>query len=105
MPADTRNNNQRVTLAIVQHDIRTGFEAVNRRLDRMEAVQQVAAEQEARRETRLTVVERFCDEQVKPAIKQVTENRLELAKLAAVAFGGGFGGGGLLVIIAKALGI
>jgi hypothetical protein len=93
----------RVTLAVIQSDIKhltqevqAGFAQTNEQLRALNGTVR-------QHETRLSLLESFCDEQVKPIIKTVNENRLELVKLGA--FGGGLGGVlAIVVAVGKVLG-
>lgn len=55
-------------------------------------------------ETRITVLEHFCNEQVKPIIEIANENRLELATLVAKYGSIGIGGGGAIGFAAWLIG-
>ena len=60
-------------------------------------------------ETRITVLERFSDEQVRPIIQLANENRLELARVVAkygsIGIGGGGGIGLVVWLIGKSQGV
>lgn len=95
-------------IALIRSDIQhlqavvdQGFDKVEHKLDQMNgSVRQ--------HETRLTLLENFCAERVKPALDQIVENRVQiatiLAKYAAAGFGatGGLGIG--VFLIGKATG-
>lgn len=81
--------------------IKTVVERIDGRVARnTEAIQQ--------HNTRVTVLERFCNDQVKPALTQIMDNRVQiavmLAKYAAVGAGGAAGIGGVIYLIGKGVG-
>ena len=55
-------------------------------------------------ETRITVLERFSDEQVRPIIVLANENRLELARVVAKYGSIGVGGGGGIGLVVWLIG-
>lgn len=92
--------------------VKEDFARVNARLDTLSGYQREQNGAVAVHETRITVLETFCRDMVKPAVQQVTENRISTAVIAAKAaqYGGaGFGiGGGIAavaMILAKAWGL
>jgi len=60
-------------------------------------------------ETRITVLEHFCDEQVKPIITIANENKMELAtvvaKYGSISIGGGGAVGLIIWLIGKSQGV
>jgi hypothetical protein len=97
-------DNGRVTLAVLRSDIlhltkefERGMSQVTNRLDHIDACVR-------HHETRLSILEKFCDEQVKPMMQIVNDSKLELARLVARYTGIGVGGGSAVGLILYAIG-
>lgn len=59
----------------------------------------------AAHETKITVLERVYNDQVAPALKQIVDNRVDIAVTVAKIAAGGLGaGGGIAFVVGKALG-
>jgi len=91
----------RQDIAHLQADMSTRFDKVEAQLGRMNgSVRQ--------HETRISLLEEFCRERVKPALIQVVENRVQIATVIAKYAAGGLGiGGGVgigVFLIGKATG-
>lgn len=87
--------------------VEQGFQATNRRLDIINGTVKIHADQLGDHRTRLTVIETFCADQVKPLLAIVNENKTALAVTAA-KFAGGTGGvagiSGIVFLIGKSQG-
>lgn len=84
-------------LAHVQDEIKSGIDKINGRLGRVE-------QGTVGLDKRLTVREEFCRGQVEPALKQIVENRMQLAVWAAKYGAGGTGIGVGIGIVLTAFG-
>ena len=102
------SSSSEVTLALLRSDILKLQDDVSRRFDDVERKLDRVNGSVRQHETRIALLENFCKEQVKPALAQVVENRVQiatvLAKYAAGGLGLGAGLGTLIAIIAKAAG-
>ena len=65
-------------------EVRRGVDKINSRVGKVENGQ-------GQHETRITVMEHFCQDQVKPALEILTDNRIQVAGIAAKYGAGGFG--------------
>ena len=83
-----------VTLAVIRSDIGHLTKAVDKGFKGVEEKLKELNGTVRQHETRMTLLERFCDERVKPALAQVMENRIELARVIAKWGSLGVGGGG-----------
>lgn len=74
-------------------EVRRGVDKINSRVGKVET-------NHAQHETRIALMERFCHDQVKPALELITENRVQIATILAKWGAGGLGiGGGIGMII------
>jgi len=78
-------------------DVKAGVDKINSRVGKAEG-------SITQHETRVTVLETFCQEQVKPALNVITDNRIALATMIAKYGAGGLGIGGGLGMIAFVVG-
>lgn len=82
--------------------VKAGVDKINSRVNQAESTI-------VQHETRVTVLENFCQERVKPALEIVTDNRIAIAVIVAKYGAAGVGiGGGLgiaLAIVGKLTGV
>jgi len=71
-------------------DVKRGVDKINSRVGKAET-------NLTQHETRVTVLETFCQEQVKPALSVITDNRIQIAGIIAKYGAGGLGIGGGIV--------
>lgn len=71
-------------------DVKRGVDKINSRVGKAEGSL-------TQHETRVTVLETFCQEQVKPALSVITDNRIQIAGIIAKYGAGGLGIGGGIV--------
>ena len=104
---ETQGSTSDIILLKLEHladevqEVRRGVEKINSRVGKVEAGQ-------THHEVRMTVLETFCQERVKPALEIITDNRVAiagiLAKYGAIGVGAGGGFGVALAVVGKALG-
>jgi len=104
---EEQGNNTDIILLKLEHladevaDVKKGIDKINNRVGRAEG-------SITQHETRVTVLETFCQEQVKPNLSLIQDNRVQIATMVAKYGAGGLGiGGGIgiaLAIAGKALG-
>jgi len=71
-------------------DVKRGVDKINSRVGKAET-------NLTQHETRVTVLETFCQDQVKPALSVITDNRIQIAGIIAKYGAGGLGIGGGIV--------
>jgi hypothetical protein len=79
--------------------INEGFGAINRRLDKLNGNVEANQQRGMTHELRLALMEQFCQDQVKPILTLVQENKLELAVAIAKWGSLGIGSGGVIGLI------
>ena len=74
------SSSSEVTLALLRSDILKLQDDVSRRFDDVERKLDRVNGSVRQHETRIALLENFCKEQVKPALAQVVENRVQIAE-------------------------